>query len=172
MPSLRNRRYNYLITNGFFPNEAQQLSRTSRAGMKAPYFRTMVKSRRRLFDNAKRYKWSETKYRNYVRQLYINNGWITPDVLGRKRVDVWAMLRYYEERAFRRGEEYESPWKKRLQKKGEKKRQVKRTTRRDMLRSWIAQIDRSIERTRSEYRQRQLQTQRDRLQNQLDTIKE
>ena len=167
MATLRQRRYNYLKKNGFFPSEARELSRTSRAGMLSPYFQTMVRSRRRLFDNAKRYNWTEQRYRDYVKKLYTNKDFVKEDAIGRRRVDVWAMLRYYEELSRRRGEEYESPWVKRTQRKGEIKRELKRVTKKGMLKSWIIQIDKRISRTRSEYKRQQFEKQKANMENQL-----
>jgi len=147
-----------------------ELSRTSRGGMRAPYFQFMIHSRRRLFENAKRYDWGEQKYRDYVKKLYADAGFLKTDKLGRLRVDVWAMLRDYEELAHRRGEEYESPWKKRTRRKSTVKQEMKRVTRKDMLKSWIVQIDRNIERTASEQRKQQLREQKARLEKQLEDM--
>jgi len=126
----------------------------------------MVRSRRRLFENAKRYNWSESQYRDYVKKLYVDAGFLKTDTLGRMRVDVWAMLRDYEELSRRRGEEYESPWKRKLYRKSTAKKEVKRVTRKDMLRSWIKQIERSIERTTSERKRQQLMEQKANLEEQ------
>lgn len=170
MASMRERRYNFLVKNGFLPVEARDLSRTSRAGMRAPYFQAMIRSRRSLFNNALRYGWTERQYRDYIRELYTSRGFVRPDKLGRYRPDVWSMLREYEERAHRRGEEYESPWKKRARRKSTRKQEAKRTTRKEALQSWIKQLDKSIERTASESRKAQLRNQRDNLKRMLDSM--
>ena len=153
---MREKRINYFIRNGFFKSEAIQLSRTSKSGMKAPYFMSMVRSRRRTWENAKRNNWTEKKYRDYIKKQYLDKGFVKSDKLGRKRVDVWALLRDFEERAFRRGEEYESPWIKKTKRKSTTKKTVKRTTRRDMLKSWIANLNKTISRTTSEKKKKQL----------------
>lgn len=170
MATMRQRRVQYFLNQGFFKSEAIELSRASRTGIRAPYFQAMIRSRRRLWDNAKRYKWTDREYRDYVKKLYIDKGFVKPDVLGRKRVDVWAMLRDYEERARRRGEEYESPWKRRAKRKSAKKQQVKRVTRRDMLVSMIKSIDRSIARTQNPQKLADLRARRNYLQLQLDRM--
>ncbi len=125
--TLRQQRARYLINNGFLAGEARQLSQTSRQGMLAPYFQRMVHARRMLRQNAIRYGWTDTRYREYIKQQYTDAEAIIPDILGRRRLDVWKMLRHYEQQAYRRGEEYESPWRKRIQRKSVHK---KTTTRR------------------------------------------
>lgn len=167
MATMRERRYNYLRKNGFFPAEARELSRTSRQGLLAPYFQLWIKSRRRLFANAKRYKWADREYRDYVKKQYTDRGFLKQDSIGRIRIDVWAMLRDYEEKARRRGEEYESPWKKRTRRQSTARREMKRVTRKDMLKSWIIQLDKSIDRTESDARRQQLINQKDTLEQQL-----
>lgn len=165
--SSRQKRYEFLIARGFFPLEARQLSRVSRGGMKAPYFKRMSNSRKRLYDNAVRYGWSETKYRDYIRQMYIDNGLYNRDILGRIRIDVWQLLRYYEEQTYARGEEYESPWRIKRRKKQEKRRSRARVTKRQMLNSWISDLDRSISRTNSQSKKDQFEKQKVNLQRQL-----
>lgn len=170
MATMRQRRIQYFLNQGFFKGEAIELSRTSRGGMRAPYFQRMIRSRRRLYDNSKRYKWTEQEYRDYVKKLYTDRGFVKTDVLGRRRVDVWAMLREFEERARRIGEEYESPWRKRTKRKTEKKREVKRVTRKDMLRSMIRQINRSMGRTTNPQRLAELTARKNYLVLQLERM--
>lgn len=155
---------------GFFPIEARELSRVTAHGMRAPYFRHMMADRKELHDRAKSEGWTSTQYRDAVRKIYTDRGFIKTDKLGRQQVDVWARLREYEEAAHRRGEEYDSPWKKRLRTKGEGKKEVKRVTRRDMAISWIKQLDAKIATTKGEYRRNELIKQRDNLQKQLDAM--
>jgi len=163
--TLRQRKYNFFIRNGFFPQEATQLSRTSRSGMKAPYFRFMIRSRKRTLDNAKRYGWSEKQFHDYILQQYRNLGIAPSDPF-----KIWKLLRHFEEIAYRRGEEYDSPWRKRIRRKSGKKREMKRTTRKSMLSSWIAEIDRTIARTTNESKLERLRTQRANLQKELDKM--
>ena len=165
--SLRQRKFDALISAGFFPSEAEEFSRTSRAGMRAPYFRRMVRSRRRTLDNSVRYNWTRAQYEAHIKKMYADNGFLKQDRLGRIRIDPWQLLRYHEEAAYRRGEEYESPWRKRALRKGVRKREVKRTTRKGMLQSWISEIDHNIARTTNEKRLERLRIQRENLQQEL-----
>lgn len=145
--SIRQRKYDYLIRQGFFHREALELSRVSRRGMSAPYFTRMIRSRRRTIDNLKSSGKSDKDIREYIRQQYINNGWLKQDKAGRVMVDPWKLLRSQEDKARRRGEEYESPWRKRVYKKSAKKKETKRITRKDMLKSMIEKLERRIQRT-------------------------
>lgn len=149
MATLRERRTAYLRRNGFLPGEARELSRTSRDGLRAPYFQYWIRSRRRLYDNAIRYGWTDRQYRDYIKKQYEEVGGIKYDALGRPRADVWLMLRHLEEKAFRRGEEYESPWKKRGQRREKRKRDTQRVTRRQFLQSAINRVQRSLSRTKN-----------------------
>ncbi len=145
--SARQRRYDYLITNGFMPSEAQELSRTTRNGMSAPYFRRMVRSRRRTVDNLKRSGYSPLKIKEYLKRQYINNNMTKQDSLGRVKADVWKLLRDQEDKSRRQGEEYESAWMKKVKKKTGNRKEKRRTTRRDMLVSLISKTEKQIERT-------------------------
>ena len=164
--TLRQRKYNYLTKKGFSAQEATQLSRTSRSGMRAPYFRFMLRSRERTLENAKRYGWSQREFHDYILQQYRDLG-ISP----RDPFKIWKLLRHFEERAYRRGEEYDSPWRKRIRRSTGKKREMKRTTRVEMLKSWISEIDRTMSRTTNEYRLERLRTQKENLQKELDRMK-
>lgn len=170
MATMRQQRQQFLQNQGFFPSEAREFSRTSRTGLRAPYFKRMIASRRRLFENAKRYKWTQKRYRDYIRKQYEDKGFVKRDSLGRYRPDFWAMVREWEERSRRRGEEYESPWEKKTQRRSGQKREVKRVTKKKALESWIKQLDRNIARSRSEQRIKKLQEQRQNLQQQLDAL--
>ena len=147
--SIRRRKYDYLIRNGFLPIEAREFSKTSRSGMSAPYYLRMIRSRRRTYDNAIRYGWTEREYRNYIKQKYLNNNFLKQDKIGRWILDPWKLLRYEEERAHRLGEEYESPWRKRTTKKAVKKQKIRRIKRADLIMSNISRIKRSLARTKS-----------------------
>lgn len=149
MATRRQNKIRYLTYQGFLPTEAREYSRTSREGMKAPYFRFMIRSRRRLFDNAKRYGWTLDQYRNYIKQRYRDVGAVKRDVLGRQQIDVWAMLRHYEEMALRRGEEFESPWRKKTKRKSARKKDYKRVTRKQHAQDSITLINQSIARTKN-----------------------
>ncbi len=168
MPTMRQRKINYLVRQGFFASEAVELSRTSRAGMKASYFRFFIRSRRRTLDNSKTNNWSEKRYRDFIRQKYIDIGALKPDSLGRMRVDVWAMLRAFEEKARMREDEYESPWRRKGRRKTAKKKQTKRITRKDMIKSFIKKINRQMDRTRDPEKQDELLGKRQEYQRRLD----
>ncbi len=170
MPSMRKRKIAYLQRNGFLPSEARQLSRTSHQGLLSPYFQYWIRSRRRLYDNSKMYDWTSQEYRDYIKQQYIDIGALKSDNLGRIRIDVWAMLRYFEEKSYRRGEEYESPWKKRAKRKSVKRQESKRVTRKDMIISMIANIDRSIARTKNPEKRADLMARRNYFQLLLDKL--
>jgi hypothetical protein len=129
-------RYEYLLSQGFLPSEARQLSKTTDAGMNAPYFKSMIKSRRSMYANMKSQGWSE--------QQYADRRWFKTDLLGRHYPDVWKILRYWEDRARDKGQKYASPWKN----KGwrPKRRRITKATRArndriQLLRSRIKNID-------------------------------
>ena len=79
--SIRQRKYDYLISNGFLPQEAIELSRTSRKGMQATYFRRMIRSRRRTVDNLKANGRTPNEIRRFIRNQYIANGFIKYDAI-------------------------------------------------------------------------------------------
>lgn len=170
MLPMRQRKYNYYIKNGWYPQEAIELSRVSREGMKANYFQTMLRSRRRTVENLKGYGYTDTEIREYIKKQYIDKGFIKYDRVGRRRIDVWALVRDYEDKAHRRGEEYDSPWKKRGRTKAQAKRERKRTTRREAIQSWINQLDKTIDRTTNEERRDKLIQQRDNLKDMLNKM--
>lgn len=160
----------YLTRAGFLPAEVRKFAiNTSREGMKAPYFQAMVRSRRALFRNAQRYDWSITRYKEEIKRLYIIRDAIRTDALGRRIADPWKMLRFFQEK-FPAPDEYESPWRKRTQKRRKAKRQQKRTTRRAMLAQWIGDLERTISRTKSEKRRQQLESQKRGLEAQLSRL--
>lgn len=155
--SIRQRKYEYLINAGFMPAEARELSRTSRTGMRSPYFSRMVQSRRRTVDNLIRLGRSSREIQDYIKRQYVERKFIKRDSMGRLRIDVWQLLRYHEDAAFRRGEEYESPWRKRTRRKATKKRTTKRISKKDMLRSMIKRIDRQIASTGNDTKRERLE---------------
>lgn len=157
--SIRQRKYDYFIRNGFYPVEATELSRTSRKGMSTPYFMHMIKSRRRTVDNLKNSGKTDQQIRDYIKKQYIDNNWLKQDKLGRWRIDVWKLLRANEDKAYHRAEEYESPWKKRAYKRSSTRKEHKRITRNDMLNSIIKKLKTRIERTAGEYKRQQLEEQ-------------
>ena len=165
--TIRQRKYDYLVKMGFYPNEATELSRTSRKGMSAPYFRRMVRSRKRSIENLKNTGKSESEIKTYIKNKYIANGWLRKDSLGRLRIDVWKLLRFHEEQSYDRGEEYESPWKKRGKTRSTTKKAYKRITRKDMLKSMIIKLERRIKRTPNINKQLELEEQLFSLQHQL-----
>lgn len=158
--TIRQRKYDYLIGAGFYPAEATELSRTSRKGMSAPYFRRLIRSRRRTVENLTNAGYTDRQIRNFIKDVYVKNGWLKRDSLGRVRIDVWQFLRDQEDKAHRRGEEYESPWKKRTKKRSSTKKEKKRVTRKDMLQSLIKKLENRIAKTANENRRLQLEEQR------------
>lgn len=165
-------RYNALIqTYGFLPGEARTLSHTSRAGFHASYFQRMLNARRALWLNAHRYNWTNEQYRDTIKRQYAERGCFKQDILGRIRADVWQLLRWYEERT-EVPEEYESPWRKKVQRRSGQRREYKRITRKIMLGDWIAQLDRQLANpTLSEMRRTKLQQQRQNLQRQQEQMR-
>lgn len=162
----RQTRFEYFRRAGFFPTEARELSHISRTGMSAPYVVRLVASRRTLLQNARRYGWSATRYHDEVRAIYESANAFKYDALGRGYVDVWKLLREYEDRIPER-ERYESPWRKRLHVRSSTKKQQKYTTRKRYLQNWIDQLERTIERTppgqKQEGHKRQLRNLREQL---------
>lgn len=166
----RENRYNYLIQAGFLKAEARELSHTSKAGMKAPYFRAFINSRRSLKLNAIRYGWAVDKYRQAVKQLYVDKGAIKRDAWGRVYADPFKLLRWYEDRSPIPKDEYTSPWRKKIEIKSGTKRKINTVTRRAMLVQWIKEVNENIAKTTSEFRRKQLTEQRDRMQKRLDSM--
>jgi len=165
----KERRRIHLERAGCLPEEAIAYSVSSAEALKkAPYLRYLIRSRRALKTNAKRWGWSDAEYRQAIRNKYADAKAIKAD----GSLDPWAYLRDLDERFRRWGFEYESPWQKRIRRKGEKKREVKRVTRQATLESWVAELDTTIARTTNEYRLEKLREQRENLQKQLDKIKE
>jgi len=157
--SIRQRKYDYLTRRGFFPSEAQELSRTSRKGISAPYFQRMIRSRSRTIQNLKDAGRTEKGIRNFIKQQYIDNGWLKQDKIGRTRIDVWKLLRSHEDKSKQRGEEYESPWRTRTYKRRATKRERKSVTRKDMLKSLISKLEGRIKRTSNQNKRTQLEEQ-------------
>ena len=151
-------RTNYLTRAGFLPSEARQLARTSRRGMQAPYFRAMINSRKGLLWNAKMKGWTNEQYRNAIKQQYIDRNCIKFDAIGRRVVDVWAILRKFEART-PIPDEYTSPWRKTAETKGNKRRALKRTTRQQHYRDWITQLKQRLEWANSPATKERLQKQ-------------
>lgn len=168
----RQTRYNALIKSyGFLPAEARTLAHTSRRGLNAPYMKRFLNSRRALKLNADRYGWTDEQYRDAIKKQYGERGALKQDILGRIKIDVWKMVRFYEERA-PIGEKYESPWRKKIQTRGKTKREMKSATRRQLITDWIAQLNRTLKRDDlTDFRRTQMTGQRDRLQKQLDGLK-
>lgn len=157
--SIRQRKYDYLIKQGFRHMEAVEFSRTSRSGMKAPYFQHMLRSRKRTVENLKRAGRTDKQIRDYIKKQYVDNNWLKADKLGRVRIDPWKLLREHEDKAHRRGEEYESPWRKRAYKRKSTKKEKKRITRKDMLNSLIEKLQNRIKRTASDRKRLALEDQ-------------
>jgi hypothetical protein len=144
-----------------------ELSRTSRGGMRSPYFQFLIRSRVRTIENLKRAGYTPNQMHDYIRKQYIDRGFTKRDKLGRRIIDVWAMVRFYEERAFRRGEQYTSPWRNRIEKKRAKRHDKKHTTRTDMYNSLIREIDRQLPNITNEARRKSLLEQKKNLEERL-----
>ncbi len=157
---LRERRFNYFRRAGFLPGESRELSHISRAGMHSAYVQRMVQARRGLWLNAQKYKWSDAEYRNRVKDQYANINAFKKDMMGRKIPDVWQILRYYEDRYPPPEGEYDSPWRKRTQKKQTMRRSERRVTRKGLYQQWIAGLDKTIANTSDPTRKARLEKQR------------
>lgn len=167
MPNLHGRenRRMWLESIGFLPEEAVEFSKISVGGLRAArYNRYMLRSRRMLSLNAKRYEWTREHYERAIQARYEKAGAIKPD----GTLDPWSYLRYLEEQGYGRGDEYTSPWRKRTKVKAERKQEVKRVTRRQMIEQQINQTSVQIERARNDYQRQQLINKRAELQRQLD----
>jgi hypothetical protein len=148
----------YLERAGFLPAERNELSRTSKAGMYAPYYQRMIRSRRAIYQNAKRNRWTEYHYRQHIREVYEDKGILGVDERWNKNM-VWALLRWYQEQ-YPPSDEYESPHQKRLARKRGIARRKKKVTRLDMITQRIAELDRRIPRVKSEARRQKMFEQR------------
>lgn len=144
----------YLSRAGFLPAERNELSHTSKAGMYAPYFQRMVRSRRALWLNAQRLHWSDYHYRQRVREDYEDKGILGKGERWNKNM-VWALLRWWQEQ-YPPEDEYTSPWQKRKAVRRSVKKKRKKVTRADMLRQRIADIDRRLPRVKSEVRKQKM----------------
>lgn len=107
----REERIEYLTSKGFLPTEARQLSKTSDDGMKSNYFKSMINSRISMNTYAKKQGMDKDEYRQYIKDYYIDNGFIKYDVFGRRYIDVWKLVRHWEDRSRDKGQAYASPWK-------------------------------------------------------------
>jgi hypothetical protein len=107
----RDERIEYLTSKGFLPTEARQLSKTSDDGMKSNYFKSMINSRISMYAYAKKQGMSKDEYRQYIKGYYIDNGFIKYDIFGRRYIDVWKLVRHWEDRGRDKGQAYVSPWK-------------------------------------------------------------
>jgi len=105
--SKRQKRYAYLIDRGFLPYEAQALSKVPR---KIPYMPTLVASRVKLHNRAKRDNWSAARYTRHIQKMYIDKGWMTLTRRGKQTYSPWAMMRDAEDRYKDKHPEYKSPW--------------------------------------------------------------
>jgi hypothetical protein len=142
----RQSRYNYWIRAGFLPSEAREFSNISREGLlKAAYVKRLLNSRRALQLNAIRYGWSKTRYADAVRQIYVNRGLLKPDSIGRKRDNIWALLRQYEDQTPDK-EKYDSPWRRQMHTKSEVKRTKKVISRKQQYKDTIEVLKGIIER--------------------------
>lgn len=163
----KEQRRRWLRGIGFLPEEAEAFSDISIKGLRsAPYARYMIRSRRALIWNARRYDWEEERIKQAIRNSYDKYGAIRAD----GSLDPWAYYRELEERSLGTGKEYESPWRKRTRRASEGKREAKRVTRKATAESWIKQLDEKIAKTPEGYRRDQLIKQRDNLQEQLDRM--
>ena len=142
----RQYRYDYWIRAGFLPAEAREFSHISREGLlKASYVKRLLNSRRALQLNAIRYGWSKTKYADAVRQIYVDRGLLKTDKIGRKRNNIWALLRQYEDQTPDK-EKYDSPWRKRMHTKSEIKRTKKTVSRKQQYKDTIQVLEGLISR--------------------------
>ena len=105
--SKRQKRYAYLIDKGFLLFEAQAMSKVPR---KVPYIPTVIASRVKLRNRAKRDNWSATRYRKYILDMYRTKGWMTLTRRGKQTYSPWAMMRDAEDRYKDKHPEYKSPW--------------------------------------------------------------
>ena len=158
-------------TYGFLPGEARHLSKTSRAGMQAPYVQRMILARRALWLNAQRYNWTERQYRDVIKRQYVDRGCVKEDIWGRLYANVWQLLRWYEDRT-PIPEEYESPWRKKGQRRSAQKRAMKTITRKTHLQNWIQELEQKLANSDLTDKQRRaLTTQRNNLQRKLESLK-
>lgn len=106
----RQHRYNILRRFGFLKTESIQLSKVP---MKIPYMDKFLKTRFALFERSREMGRTERQYIRSIKELYKTKGFIKLDVLGRRRPDVWAFFREFEDGYKDKHPEYQSPWVKR-----------------------------------------------------------
>ena len=164
--------YNKLVNSyGFLPSIARELSRTSKVGFGATYMKSLLATQRAIFLNAKRYGWSQNKYREYIKEMYARNGWVKQDALGRIRLDIWKYVRDMSERLPIESE-YDSPWAKREHGKRAKKIAGTRATRKAVIQGWISELTVKIQRTSDQRRLDEYLRQRHNLENLLNRYKD
>lgn len=120
--TIRQRRYDNLIYNGFLPLEAKELSSVKYS--EAPYLRKMMRDRARIsqlfYKQTIELGWSKTKrgeeYRKFIRSEYIDHKWIR---LAENKLSPWEMLKDYRQRAIDAGE-YHPKQGKHVRRKGSK----------------------------------------------------
>lgn len=106
----RKSRYLYLRKRGFLPVESDILSKIP---FDVPYISNIIKDRMDLYKKCIDRNMTRGEYLNYIKQLYIDKGYIKPGKgVIRANIDVWAMLRGYEDLYKQKNPEYDSPYKK------------------------------------------------------------
>lgn len=103
----RQRRYERLRQTGFFPLEAQVLSKVP---FSVPYMDKLIMERYKRYSAAMARKMTRAAWEKQTHDIYRENKWIKRTRAGILKYDVWAMLRDFEDRYRAQNPEYESPW--------------------------------------------------------------
>lgn len=162
---------------GFLPEERYWLSEISRAGSQAPYIRNMIYQRtQHLLNNARRYGWSVSRYREEVAEVYVDAG-VRPR-RRRESIRHYILDTFYDYLNILKdrvpaGVDYESPKRKRRVRKPRGER-VGQTTIRRQLRQHIDDLNTKIGRASlrdDQKERRRLERERNVAQNQLDNLR-
>jgi len=122
----RQQRYQKLRDNGFLPFEARELSKVP---AKVPYFKEIVKERRKILREAYKAKSTKKSYEEQIKDKYSKNGWIRGTKSGKRRLDPWQLMRAYEDDYKQQHPAYDSPWKKKQKGFGDFTRKMENTYR-------------------------------------------
>jgi hypothetical protein len=111
-----------LIDAGFLPSEATTLSGgyTNNQFRTISYLQKLVRTRRLYVANLKSRGYADSLITQYIKDLYINSGW-----LSNGKRDVWKMIKEYRQRDIESGEYPESKYKGKHHGKGVSKGDVK-----------------------------------------------
>ena len=156
------------ILRNFTQGERIQLIKTTVNGMRASYFKSMIKERNGIVKQSRKLKETDTDLLKRIKQQYVDMGVISSiDSPIDETTDIWKLLRKYSDRV-PIPDEYTSPWRSKVEAKAHVKRTLKQATRKQHYENWIKELNAKINNPNTpEYRRIQLKKQRDNLEREL-----